>query len=157
MELAKFLNTNDDNSFDPTPKLKPSPIPILFVSFNIGDRNCFNCGDKYTKTLFYEQRYCKKCLSQYIADTSDSITCLDMCIYTTNSECNVHEVSRNKGSLIQNIQDWCENCSGISYFKQICTKYTNYNVYEDQRDIKSKIFESEKNCKLCGKLLYQNN
>ena len=32
MELE---NTNVENSFDPTPKLKSSPIPILFVPFVI--------------------------------------------------------------------------------------------------------------------------
>src|SRR5690348_15659483 len=115
MELVK---TNDENSFDPTPKLKSSPIPILFVSFNGSDWKCFHCGDKYTETLFYDQKYCKKCLSRYIVDTSDSNTCLDMCIYTVNSECNVHGMNRNKESPIQNVQDWCENCSGVSYFKQ---------------------------------------
>ena len=35
MELANILN---DDSFDPTPKLKSSPIPILFVSFNETDQ-----------------------------------------------------------------------------------------------------------------------
>uniref|UniRef100_U9UCA5 Uncharacterized protein n=1 Tax=Rhizophagus irregularis (strain DAOM 181602 / DAOM 197198 / MUCL 43194) TaxID=747089 RepID=U9UCA5_RHIID len=33
------LNTIDENSFDPTPRLKSSPIPIKFISFDIGDKN----------------------------------------------------------------------------------------------------------------------
>src|ERR1044072_1178140 len=64
----ELVNTNDENSFDPTPKLKSSPIPILFVSFNKDDQNCFYCGDEYTKAIFYRQKYCKKCLSCYNDD-----------------------------------------------------------------------------------------
>src|SRR5581483_10811016 len=127
MEISKFLNTNNENSFDPTPKLKSSLLPILFVPFNKDDRNCFHCGDEYTLTLFYDQKYCKKCLSRYIVDTTDNNICLDMCIYTTNLKCDEHEMSRNKESLIQNIQEWCENCSGISYFKQIYSGWFNYS------------------------------
>ncbi len=42
-----LVNVNDD--FDPTPKLKFSPIPIWFVSFNkIYHKNCIYCGDTYT-------------------------------------------------------------------------------------------------------------
>src|SRR5581483_5844348 len=128
MELAKLLNTND---VDPTPKLKSSPIPIFFVPFNPKNDNCFHCGNKYTQTLFYYQKYCKKCLSQYITDTTNSSTFLDMCIYTMDLECNKHKTSRNKKSLIQNIQEWCENCSGVSYFKQI---YIDNNNFYGRRD-----------------------
>src|SRR5581483_8799296 len=150
MEITRLI-------FDPTPKLKSSPLPILFISFNECDVKCFHCENKYTKTLFFGQRYCKKCLSRYIADTTDNNICLDMCIYTMKLDCNEHEMSRNKGSLIRNIQDWCEDCSGISYFKQIYTGFFNYDNYDAQKNIKNKIFESEKNCKLCGKLVYQND
>src|ERR1051325_4061102 len=127
----ELVNTNVENSFDPTPKLKSSPIPILFVPFN-RDREdwkcwkCSYCGNEYTETLFYHQKYCKKCLSQYITDITDNNAYLDMSIlYTKNLECNKHR-TRNKESLIQNIQEWCENCSGISYFKQIYAGYSNY-------------------------------
>ncbi|GBC38068.2 kinase-like domain-containing protein [Rhizophagus irregularis DAOM 181602=DAOM 197198] len=34
--------TNDD-SLDPTPKLKSSPVPISFISFNRDDENCIRC------------------------------------------------------------------------------------------------------------------
>src|SRR3954470_8686244 len=114
------------NSFDPTPtpKLKSSPIPILFVSFNQNDRYCFNCGDEYTWTLFHYQKYCKKCLSYYI-NITDNNTYLDMCINTMDLECSEHEMSRDKELPIQNIQEWCENCSQVSYFKQICALYWN--------------------------------
>src|SRR5436305_737930 len=129
MEISKLLSTNG-NPFDPTPKLKSSILPILFVPFNKYDVKCFNCGDRYTWTLFYNQKYCKKCLSRYIVDKTDSSTCLDMCIYTTNLKCNEHGMSRNRGSLIQNIQDWCEICSGVSYFKQIHGYGYNYYKYD---------------------------
>src|ERR1051325_5095938 len=118
MELE---NTNVENSFDPTPKLKSSPIPILFVPFNRWNKNCFCCGDEYTLTLFFKQKYCKKCLSQYITNITYNNPYLDTCIYTMELECNKHKMNRNKESLIQNIQEWCENCSEISYFKQVYT------------------------------------
>ena len=103
MELVKILNTDDDNSFDPTPKLKSSPIPFNFIPFNRDDRNCIYCGEKYTPTILcyydhdyrsYYQKYCKKCLSSYITDitkylSSHSITSitdnniyLDVYLYT---------------------------------------------------------------------------
>src|ERR1051325_10318558 len=100
----ELVDTNDENPFDPTPKLKSSLKPILFISFNWSDNNCFHCGNKYTKTIFYEQKYCKKCLSQYITDTTDNNTYLDMPIYTMNLECDEHEISRSKELLIKDIQ-----------------------------------------------------
>src|ERR1043165_3601098 len=145
----ELVNTNDENSFDPTPKLKSSPIPILFVPFNKWDEKCFHCGNEYTQTLFYYQKYCKTCLSRYITEITDNNTYLDMSIYTTNLECSNHEM-RDKDLLIQNIQEWCENCSWVSYFKQI--RYWYYGNYN-----KDKVFESEKDCKLCGKLLFHPN
>ncbi|UZO07251.1 uncharacterized protein OCT59_027543 [Rhizophagus irregularis] len=33
----ELVNTNDENSFDPTPRLKSSPVPIKFISFNEKD------------------------------------------------------------------------------------------------------------------------
>jgi hypothetical protein len=32
-------------SFDPTPKLKSSPLPILFIPINIREDKCGNCGN----------------------------------------------------------------------------------------------------------------
>ncbi|EXX71048.1 hypothetical protein RirG_081960 [Rhizophagus irregularis DAOM 197198w] len=58
--------TKYDNSFDPTPKLKSSPIPIKFISFNENDDNCFYCKNPYTETLLFKQKYCETCLFQYI-------------------------------------------------------------------------------------------
>ncbi|GBC22717.2 kinase-like domain-containing protein [Rhizophagus irregularis DAOM 181602=DAOM 197198] len=64
----ELINVNQENSFNPTPKLKSSPIPIFFVSFNGDDNICIHCGEKYTMTLIYEQKYCKKCLSNYLTN-----------------------------------------------------------------------------------------
>src|ERR1043166_5784534 len=120
----ELVNANDENSFDPTPKLKSSPIPTLFVHFNWNDQKCFHCGNEYTETLFYYQKYCKTCLSRYITEITDNNMYLDMSIYTTNLECSDHEM-RDKELLIQNIQEWYEICSGVSCFKQIHTYHQN--------------------------------
>ncbi len=69
----ELVNINDENSFNPTPKLKSSPVPILFVSFNKRDKNCIYCGDRYNEALFCDrQRYCKKCLLSYITQMTDN-------------------------------------------------------------------------------------
>ncbi len=88
----ELVNTNDENSFDPTPKLKSSPVPILIwfvkkivfiVEINLLTPVCF-------------QRYCKKCLSSYITEIADIKVYLDVCILTKNLECNEHEINRTK-------------------------------------------------------------
>uniref|UniRef100_U9UJP9 Uncharacterized protein n=1 Tax=Rhizophagus irregularis (strain DAOM 181602 / DAOM 197198 / MUCL 43194) TaxID=747089 RepID=U9UJP9_RHIID len=68
--------TNDD-SLDPTPKLKSSPVPISFISFNRDDENCIRCGDIYTRTTINYQKYCKKCLSGYLTNITDKNIYLD--------------------------------------------------------------------------------
>src|ERR1700733_3836585 len=91
----ELVNTNYcESSFDPTPKLKSSPVPILFVSFNWVDDKCIYCGEEYIKTPFYfyenyvkrNQKYCKKCLSSYLTNITDINTYLDVYLYTRNSE-----------------------------------------------------------------------
>ncbi len=69
------LTNKNENSFDPTPKLKSSPISINFFPFNQYDSNCFNCGDEYIYISLYDQKYCKKCLSHYV-NTLISSTCI---------------------------------------------------------------------------------
>ncbi|CAB5198052.1 hypothetical protein RhiirA1_471504 [Rhizophagus irregularis] len=115
----EFVNINDGNSFDPTPRLKSSPIPIKFLSFNREDEKCFNCGEEYIETILCSwQNYCKKCLSRYINDITDNNnTYLDVYIYTMDLECSNYEISRTIVS--QNIQDFCGNCERIICFKQI--------------------------------------
>ncbi|PKB92752.1 hypothetical protein RhiirA5_443523, partial [Rhizophagus irregularis] len=69
--------TNDD-SFDPTPKLKSSPVPISFISFNDDDKSCIRCGDIFTETSdSNRQKYCKKCLLCYLTNITDKNIYLD--------------------------------------------------------------------------------
>ncbi|CAB4414851.1 unnamed protein product [Rhizophagus irregularis] len=119
MELVKL---NDENSFDPTPKLKSSPVPLLFVSFDECEINCVHCGEEYTRTIIYGQRYCKKCLSCYLNNITDNNIYLDVYLFTKDSECNDHyEISRTKVS--PNIQECCRNCLVIKCFKQTIGYY----------------------------------
>jgi hypothetical protein len=145
MELVKL---NDENSFDPTPKLKSSPVPIFFVSFNQDDVNCIYCGEEYTFTIMSPfQKYCKKCLSDYLTNITDNYIYLDVYLFTKDLECNEHEISRTK--VPQNIQECCRNCLTILCFKQM--PYTFYFCNNTNKNV----FESEKYCKLCGKLIFQ--
>jgi hypothetical protein len=145
MELTK---ANDD-SFNPTPKLKSSPVPISFISFNIDDTNCIHCGYTYTVTFvsfvhFNKQKYCNKCLSCYLTNITDNNIYLDVYIFTRNLECSEHEISWTKEP--QNIQ---ECCLEILLFKQIpIGSILSYN---------KNVIESEKHCKLCGKSLHDCN
>src|SRR6266542_1469396 len=75
MELAK---TNNENSFDPTPKLKSSPVPILFISFNNNDYKCNYCGLEFSKTIYRNQKYCKNCLTLYTKYLTDNNKYLDL-------------------------------------------------------------------------------
>jgi hypothetical protein len=145
MELANILD--DENSFDPTPKLTSSPIPILFVSFNEGDQNCFSCGDDYAKSFFFNKRYCKKCLLSYLSKLTDDNMYLDMCMCIMNLEDSKNEMSRNK-----ELHTYIE----VSYFKQVpfTADYYHY-IPSDEMGTIDKIIESEKDCKLCGKLMHK--
>ncbi|PKY19255.1 kinase-like protein [Rhizophagus irregularis] len=146
MELVKL---NDENSFDPTPKLKSSPVPIFFVSFNWIDNNCIHCGEQYTRTDIWCQKYCKNCLSCYLTNITDNEIYLDVYLFIKDLECNKHEISKTK--VPRNIQECCRNCLEILFFKQIINLYS----YLDCSDLNTKVIKSEKYCKLCGKLLYQ--
>src|SRR6266498_5142118 len=97
--------TNNENSFDPTPKLKSSPVPISFISFNWFERKCNYCGNGYSKTVLF-QNYCKYCLSKCISHITDNNTYLDVHIVTKSAQCNKHEVARNIDFCIQNMQEW---------------------------------------------------
>jgi hypothetical protein len=148
------INTNDENSFDPTPRLKSSPIPIKFISFNQNDKNCVYCGEEYINTLLCsDQRYCKKCLLRYINDLTDNNKYLDVYIYTMDLECREHEISRTR--VPQSIQECCGNCLKILCFKQIIGWFRSYGLDKNNLTIYNKVIESEKDCKLCGKSLFQ--
>jgi hypothetical protein len=150
----ELVNTNYENSFDPTPRLKSSPIPIKFISFNIGDENCIYCGGEYISTLLCRwQRYCKKCLSYYINNITDNNIYLDVYIYTMELECSEHEISRTK--VPQSIQECCGNCLNVLRFKQINGLFSTYRLDENNSTVYNSVIEDEKDCNLCGKSLYQ--
>ena len=122
-------NTNNE---DPTPKLKSSPIPILFIPFNNQENKCSYCGNEYFKTLLFEQKYCKNCLLKFIKDTTDdNVTYLDVHISKSNTRCIEHKAD----FCTKNIQEWCKYCSEISYFKQIVTPFSfpKYNKFIEKK------------------------
>ncbi|GBB90453.1 hypothetical protein RclHR1_01740030 [Rhizophagus clarus] len=157
----KLVNTNNEISIDPTPKLKSSPIPIKFISFNSKDINCVYCGEKYIEALlcpstlfnyydYYEQKYCKKCLTSYINNITDNNIYLDV-YFDTMDFCDEHEIN-TRTNVPQNIQECCGNCLRILCFKQMRGSLKWSYSFDD---IHNKVIESEKECKFCGKTLYQ--
>src|SRR6266480_699186 len=120
----ELININSENLFDPTPKLKSSPVPILFISFNDHEYKCSYCGNEYSKTLLLDQKYCKNCLFWYIKYITDDNTYLDVHIRTNKTRCIEHEATRNKDFCTSNTREWCEHCSDISYFNQIVSRET---------------------------------
>src|SRR5436190_22957506 len=115
----ELINTNSENSFDPTPKLKSSPVPIFFISFNYNEYKCSYCGNEYSETLLFYQKYCKNCLFRYIKDITDDNTYLDVYLSANNTRCVKHKMIRNTDFCTRNIRELCEHCSEISYFNQI--------------------------------------
>jgi hypothetical protein len=144
----ELVNTNDESPFDPTPKLKSSPIPINFISFNGNDDNCIHCGENYVMTYYYNQKFYKKCLSSYLTNITDNNIYLDVYIFTIHLECSKHEISKETNHKILD----------ILYFKQIppirsITWYYMSIITKDS--LYDNMIESEKQCKLCGKSLSQ--
>ncbi|GBB94913.1 hypothetical protein RclHR1_02440007 [Rhizophagus clarus] len=130
-------------NFDPTPKLRSSPGQIFFLPFNNEKLNCHNCENKYSVTHLYKQKYCKQCLSRYIKNRADNNAYFDVNIITNRTPCIKHESTRNANFITRNIQEWCEICSEISYFKNYYNPFSTTMQY---------IFV-ENDCKLCGKLI----
>src|SRR5688500_18873258 len=98
------------------------------------------------KRIYLVKNIARTCLNWYISyiisniDIRTEISNLDLCIKTTNNNCNKHE-PRN---LVFCTQEWCENCSEILYFKQIITNQNNWKFKVNIMDH----FYKE-NCKLC--------
>uniref|UniRef100_U9SYU9 Uncharacterized protein n=1 Tax=Rhizophagus irregularis (strain DAOM 181602 / DAOM 197198 / MUCL 43194) TaxID=747089 RepID=U9SYU9_RHIID len=129
------LAGNNENSLNLT-------IPIMFIPFRSDEYQCYCCKKIYSETPFFKQQYCKDCLQWYIKyaiSNIDSIKTaignLDAYACTTNTVCNTKHKQRNSDFCIQ---EWCENCSEISYFKRI--------IINQQLDFENigQIFE--KNC-----------
>ena len=62
----ELINTSNENNFDPTPKLKSNPVEILLISFDRNKYQCNYCGNAYSETVLFGQKYCKNCLFWYI-------------------------------------------------------------------------------------------
>ncbi|PKY63248.1 hypothetical protein RhiirA4_491544 [Rhizophagus irregularis] len=123
----------------------------MFIPFKNEVDQCYCCENIYSETLF-KQKYCKDCLNWYInyatssLNTKCAIDNLDICIRTTNTNCDKHEPK----NLDFCIQEWCENCSEILYFKQIVTN--------QQFDFSNNLDHFyEETCRLCKKLMYKQN
>ena len=115
--------------FDATPKLRSSPERILFIPFNNEKSKC-NCGNTFSITLSYKQKYCKICLSSYIKSVIDNNTYLDVHVNTNgDANCIEHKETRNTDFSTRNIREWCETCSEISHFKNY---YNHLNTNTDQ-------------------------
>ncbi|RIA93035.1 hypothetical protein C1645_819971 [Glomus cerebriforme] len=135
----------DEYPFNPTPKLKSSPLINLFIAFNINDEKCSYCGNYYSLTLL-SQKYCKHCFFKHINYTANSI---DVCISTNKNTLRCKHKSSSINICTQNIQEWCKRCSEVSHFNQIITKSMLYKNCQE-------IINNEKDCKLCGKLIYKS-
>jgi hypothetical protein len=143
------MNT-DNNTFDPTPRLKSSPVPVFFIPFMNNENKCNYCGVEYSKTIEFEQKYCKNCLFWYVKYTTGNNTYLDVHIITNNSQCTEHEVNRNNFCTM-NIQEWCEYCSEISYFRQVVPNTSLfYNFYKSLRCTHNNYGD---NCEFCKNML----
>ncbi|CAB5192181.1 unnamed protein product [Rhizophagus irregularis] len=105
--------------FDPTQKLKSSPVPVLFIPFNNNEEICNYCRIEYSKTLEYNQKYCKNCLFWYIQYIIGDNTYLDVHLSTNNSQCIKHHKATRNNFYTTNIQEWCEYCSEILYFTDL--------------------------------------
>src|SRR5579859_6976480 len=104
----EITNNNLGDDFDPTPRLKSSPVPILFIPFNQNNDKCSHCENEYSWTLKDYGKYCKNCLSKYVKYIEDNNKYLDVEIRTKNAQCIEHNVTRNVNFYSTNIQEWCE-------------------------------------------------
>ncbi|CAB4429316.1 unnamed protein product [Rhizophagus irregularis] len=106
----------------------------MFIPFNNEEDKCRYCGKKYSITYLFEQKYCSFCLYLHIKFTENTkYTIKDM------YACDIY---------IQKSQKWSEIRTTILFFDKIFTN--NNSFYVD-----GKIIGSRKDCKLCGKLIYE--
>ncbi|RGB37174.1 kinase-like domain-containing protein [Rhizophagus diaphanus] len=120
------MNTNN-NSFGTTSRLKSSPIPVLFIPFKNNEKQCNYCGNEYSETIDFKQKYCKNCLFLYIKNIENTTVnnrCLDVRIKYT--QCIEHDVEMNN-FYTTNIQEWCKLCSEVLYFNQVIPNISSFN------------------------------
>ena len=98
----EIRNNNSFDDFDPTPRLKSSPVPILFIPFNNNENKCSYCGNEYSMTTYiygyeYRQKYCKNCLFWYIKYITDNNKYLDVEINTKkNAQCIIEQATKKR-------------------------------------------------------------
>ncbi|PKY59770.1 hypothetical protein RhiirA4_482787 [Rhizophagus irregularis] len=119
-----IILTSIKNFFEPTSKLKSSPIQISFVPFNINKSVC-DCGNVYSETILL-QKFCKNCLFVYIKNIKNFDAYLDI------------HYKKHLG-----IEEQFEILSEGLYFKQIITNHSL--LFYD------KLYET---CELCGHKYY---
>ncbi|PKC56931.1 hypothetical protein RhiirA1_541865 [Rhizophagus irregularis] len=132
---SKYINLKNNEDLS---------IPIIFIPLDNNENICYYCGNKYSVTRLFNQKYCRYCLYWFTKFTTKNM--IGVHRVTKSIQCTEHE-SRNLDFCTQNILEWCMNCSDISYFKQIVTQYSF--------DMKKQIeITHNENCILCGKPIY---
>ncbi|EXX76856.1 Ssk22p [Rhizophagus irregularis DAOM 197198w] len=123
----------------------------MFIPFNNDENECCYCKRSYSATLLFKQKYCKHCLKLYIKCTASNN--IDVHITTIDNQCNNRHKPRSLDFCMQNIHEWCSNCSEILCFKQIVTNNRFHEVNNKDNYRQQKLIENEKDCKLCGKII----
>src|SRR4051812_43296865 len=104
----------NNNHYEPTPRLKSSPIQISFVLFNTNENIKCDCGHIYSQTLFF-QFYCRNCLLVYMENITNFDTYLDI-----HNNINKHS---DKLNIEEQYEEWFRNLC----FKQIVTNKLLYS------------------------------
>ncbi|PKC05319.1 kinase-like protein, partial [Rhizophagus irregularis] len=112
------------------PRLDSSPVPVLFIPFKNNEKKCSYCGIEYSKTLKFEQKYCKNCLFRYIKYMENDV-CLNKYVSTSNThQCINHKATKNN-FCATNIHEWCEHFSEILYFTHLIPNTSSLNNYSE--------------------------
>lgn len=109
------LNVNE-NSFNPTLKLKSSPVPILFIPFNKSEEICNFCENKFSETSYFHQKFCKNCLSKYLEDYNVNVRNIE---YNEFKKCLLNNFIDNNDDIYLDAHIEYENTSikNVKYFK----------------------------------------
>ncbi|GBC05439.1 hypothetical protein RclHR1_06220012 [Rhizophagus clarus] len=96
--------------------LKSSPVPVYFIPFKNNEEKCSYCGIEYSKTLKFEQKYCKNCLFWYIKYV-DNNTCLDEYVKTKNTQRIGHKTAEHDYHEILYFTHLIPNTSSLNDYK----------------------------------------
>ncbi|EXX57111.1 hypothetical protein RirG_210210 [Rhizophagus irregularis DAOM 197198w] len=120
------MNTKNNSYSFCRPRLDSSPVPVLFIPFKNNEKKCSYCGIEYSKTLKFEQKYCKNCLFRYIKYMENDV-CLNKYVSTSNThQCIKHKAIKNN-FCATNIQERCEHFSEILYFTHLIPNTSSLN------------------------------